>query len=303
MRLRGVNWAWGASAMLRPRVLLPTFSASKSAGNVEPGGDDSKKSRSRNIIYDCTVIVGRPANLLLLSALFLTAAFYLLLMDHGTNLDAKPSTSSSGDQTSQTLPKPLKDYRTVPIIYEKTDPSVPYPRLTPLSLIYGAWPQDEHLEGAFTEHLRVFDFQDPEEMKQAERLRNMELPFKVNNVPELIAAGSKWNQEGYLSSVLDPNAPFSLRSHQPRKRTKTRHYRPYSSPPDTAISKVSYSVEVSPSNFFTWFDNRAVRHYKENVDPSYVKPTRHAKMKSGEVRTCESRSDKLKFLFFFQSRF
>ena len=40
-------------------------------------------------------------------------------------------------------------------------------------------------------------------MAQARRFRDMELPFKVHNVPEIDGAGEKWKRRGYLSEALD----------------------------------------------------------------------------------------------------
>ena len=47
------------------------------------------------------------------------------------------------------------------------DTAKTYPKLTPLSDLYSRWPQNSHLPSStFHEDLRLFDFQDPEQVRE-----------------------------------------------------------------------------------------------------------------------------------------
>ena len=80
-----------------------------------------------------------------------------------------------------------------------------YPPLRPLQEIFDTWPQDQ-LDTPpiqmLQETLYHFDYNDPEQMKQALILRDQKLPFKVINVPDLLQANMKWTDE-YLSEQFD----------------------------------------------------------------------------------------------------
>ena len=80
-----------------------------------------------------------------------------------------------------------------------------YPPLRPLREIFDTWPQDQ-LDTPpiqmLQETLYHFDYNDPEQMKQALTLRDQKLPFKVVNVPDLMQANIKWTDE-YLSEQFD----------------------------------------------------------------------------------------------------
>jgi hypothetical protein len=75
------------------------------------------------------------------------------------------------------------------------------------------WPQNDldTPPTPFVERLQHFDFNDPEQMKIAERYRDLEFPFKLTNVPELLAANEKWTDE-YLSFHFDRNRKKLLRA-------------------------------------------------------------------------------------------
>jgi len=90
-----------------------------------------------------------------------------------------------------------------------------YPPLEKMSTIFETWGQDDLDSPPETliETLQHFDFLDPEQVQAATKYRDLELPFKVYNVPEVVAANSKWTDE-YLAAHFngdndDDDAPES----------------------------------------------------------------------------------------------
>lgn len=88
-----------------------------------------------------------------------------------------------------------------------------YPAMETLGELLQKWPQNDldTPPTPFVERLQHFDFNDPEQMKIAERYRDLEFPFKLTNVPELLAANEKWTDE-YLSFHFDRNRKKLLRA-------------------------------------------------------------------------------------------
>jgi len=89
-----------------------------------------------------------------------------------------------------------------------------YPPLEQMSTIFETWGQDDldSPPDTLVEVLQHFDYQDPEQMEAAIKYRNLELPFKVYNVPELESANLKWTDEyvaSYFNGDNDDNAPQS----------------------------------------------------------------------------------------------
>ena len=225
--------------MLRPRVLLPTFSAA-SAHNGSASSSDGATSSSGKGHANRNKRATRVVNIVLIIAL--TALTLSLVVLHNAEDAAAASHSDATTEASpvapaplssqttgtEMFPNPLKDYRELPVTYPASDPSLDtastYPELTPLSDLYSRWPQNSHLPSStFREHLRLFDFQDPDQMAQARRLRDMELPFKVHNVPEIDTAGDKWKRRGYLSEMLDGSmGSGGVESARRSKRRKKR---------------------------------------------------------------------------------
>lgn len=70
-----------------------------------------------------------------------------------------------------------------------------YPELRPMGDLFTAWPQDDDFEPQIHETLLHFNFLDPVQLATAEKFRDAELPFKLTNVPEVVAAGEKWTDE------------------------------------------------------------------------------------------------------------
>lgn len=79
-----------------------------------------------------------------------------------------------------------------------------YPHFDTLGNILSNWSQDDidSPPTPFKERLQHFDFTDPAQMEMARRYRDIEFPFKLTNVPEIIAAGEKWTDE-YLIYNFD----------------------------------------------------------------------------------------------------
>jgi hypothetical protein len=79
-----------------------------------------------------------------------------------------------------------------------------YPKLRPLQDLLREWPQDELDSPPDTIHetLMHFDYNIPEHMVAAKAYRDAKLPFKLINVPEVVAAGQKWTDD-YVSTNFD----------------------------------------------------------------------------------------------------
>jgi len=93
---------------------------------------------------------------------------------------------------------------TYPTVALTPPPFEEYPPLDKLESIINHWPQDEYDSPPtpFIEKLQHFDFNNQEELQAAIQYRELELPFKVYNVPEVITAGGKWTLD-YLSAQFD----------------------------------------------------------------------------------------------------
>jgi hypothetical protein len=79
-----------------------------------------------------------------------------------------------------------------------------YPKLRPLQDLLREWPQDEldSPPDTIQETLMHFDYNIPEHMVAAKAYRDAKLPFKLINVPEVVAAGQKWTDD-YVSTNFD----------------------------------------------------------------------------------------------------
>lgn len=103
---------------------------------------------------------------------------------------------------------PSVDFTALKYLYPDTMDKPPsagqYPVLETLSSILYRWPQDDidHPPNPFQETLMHFDYSDSKQMEAAKRFRDMEIPFKVYNVPELKEAGLKWTDD-YVSKHFD----------------------------------------------------------------------------------------------------
>lgn len=91
----------------------------------------------------------------------------------------------------------------------ESPPPEGYPELEPMGDLLARWPQDsvDDPPSTIVEKLMRFDYSDPHQRQMAELYRNAELPFKVYNVPEVIAAAAKWTDE-YVSAHFDGKSSF-----------------------------------------------------------------------------------------------
>jgi len=81
-----------------------------------------------------------------------------------------------------------------------------YPKLRTYKELMESWPQDEidSPPDIIQEDLIHFDFTNPHDMEAALKFRDNKLPFKLTNVPELLAANKKWTDE-YIATQFDVN--------------------------------------------------------------------------------------------------
>uniref|UniRef100_A0A7S4RJI1 JmjC domain-containing protein n=1 Tax=Ditylum brightwellii TaxID=49249 RepID=A0A7S4RJI1_9STRA len=118
-------------------------------------------------------------------------------------------------------PDPVLDYTNhaydYPDLLSAPPPGEEYPPLEKLGDMFERWPQDEidNPPSPIVEQLLHFDYSNPAEMAVAVKFRDLELPFKVYNVPELDAANLKWT-DSYIAKHMN-------RPSQPRK-DKPNHY-------------------------------------------------------------------------------
>jgi hypothetical protein len=122
-----------------------------------------------------------------------------------------------------------------------------YPVMETLGDLLRKWPQND-LDAPptpFAERLQHFDFNDPEQMEIAKRYRDLEFPFKLTNVPELLAAKEKWTDE-YLSFHFDRNRK-KLRHDANEKHSKELVEKYGHVPPSDG------HCQESPDSFFAFF--------------------------------------------------
>ena len=79
-----------------------------------------------------------------------------------------------------------------------------YPNLRTMKELMEIWPQDEldSPPNPIVEDLIHFDYNTKEDLEAAIKFRDAKLPFKLMNVPEVVAAGQKWTDE-YVSKNFD----------------------------------------------------------------------------------------------------
>ena len=73
-----------------------------------------------------------------------------------------------------------------------------------------------------------FDYNNPDDVEAARKFRDAKLPFKLINVPEVVAAGKKWTDD-YVFENFNGDAPDAVQA--------------------------SGRAEESISNFFPFFNN------------------------------------------------
>ncbi len=236
-------------------------------------GDNLKKGRASG--------GGKTAVLMTFVFGVLLVLYYSYLRGHSSSILSSSTAALRGrnvrDFTSlRRVPKSTKassplfyDYTTHPTVFPDSYPPLPpsgfspdlirehrnkyYPHLRSLKEIYETWPQEQIIrhpskQDPFVEHLRVFDFQDPEERALAEVYRERELPFKVKNVPEIMKAGELWSNPTEIADGC-----HGLGSH-------------------TGEPPMTWGIERTRTGFFTWHDPRVVHNYKRKY-PKYIRPS------------------------------
>jgi hypothetical protein len=95
--------------------------------------------------------------------------------------------------------------------YPQLEPVPPspdkYPVFTPLGELMDHWNHHDDYDGIFEETLMHFNYSNPAELEMASAYREMQLPFKLYDVPELMAAGDKWTDE-YVNEHFSQNSGF-----------------------------------------------------------------------------------------------
>lgn len=141
-----------------------------------------------------------------------------------------------------------------------------YPKLRTLQQLMDEWPQDEDYSGSVIyETLLHFNYSNPTERAEAEKVRDLELPFKLYDIPEVSTAAEKWTDD-YLSNEFGDHDPYS---EQP--------------PAHKAPKQASGLAQESPNNFFAffvpklWEVNRLGPPPTRLNDWSYREWVRHAK--------------------------
>ncbi|KAL3926861.1 MAG: hypothetical protein SGBAC_013308, partial [Bacillariaceae sp.] len=114
-----------------------------------------------------------------------------------------------------------------------------YPRLSTLQDIFKEWPQDEidHPPTPIQETLQHFDFSNVNELQEAWRYVDSQLPFKLINVPELLEANLKWT-DAYVAEQFSKRMALG-------------------------------NCQESPTSFFPFYDRR-----KWKVSTMGIPPTR-----------------------------
>ena len=144
-------------------------------------------------------------------------------------------------------------YRYPKKLFDPPDRLGEYPKLRTYGELYKTWPQDaiDDPPDIIQEDLIHFDYNDPNDMKAALKFRTDRLPFKLINVPELIAANNKWTDE-YISQQFD-------------------------------TKKANGRANETPNNFFAFFNEPIWDVTKQGVPPSrnndwtYKKWSKHAR--------------------------
>lgn len=118
-----------------------------------------------------------------------------------------------------------------------------YPPLEPMENLFKRWPQEDidSPPTPFVEKLQHFDFGDPRQMEAALKYRELEVPFKVYNIPEIDAAGEKWTDE-YLSYHFDRG--YYMRGKNGSRESKNKF---------GDIPRSSGKAQFSVDSFFAFF--------------------------------------------------
>jgi hypothetical protein len=87
-------------------------------------------------------------------------------------------------------------------------PDIGYPKLQTMKDLMQNWPQDEDYTGTITETLMRFNFSNPVEREAARKFRDVELPFKIYDIPEIDQVTKLWTDDYVSRHFDDPHRNF-----------------------------------------------------------------------------------------------
>jgi len=134
-------------------------------------------------------------------------------------------------------------------------PTLGYPALKSMQELFQEWPQDEDYAGIYTETLLHFNYSDPVEREAARKFRDVELPFKLYDIPEVDHVTALWTDD-YVSQQFDGH-----------DRTQEELL-------------VGFCQESTSNfcSFFVWWDSLTLGHPpNRNNDWTYQKWAEHAR--------------------------
>jgi hypothetical protein len=83
-----------------------------------------------------------------------------------------------------------------------------YPVMKSMKQLMDDWPQDEENHGTIHETIVHFDYNDPKQLEIATKFREADLPYKIVNIPELVLAGKKWDDDEYVAQGINHRAVY-----------------------------------------------------------------------------------------------
>ena len=151
-------------------------------------------------------------------------------------------------------------------------------------------PDDPEVPVDFTETIRIFDYSNITERNMAMNIRNLELPFKLFNVPDVALVVDKWTDEYLLDMMKDDKAINTITS-------KSNHFMFWRKSKEKGISQsAKRPVGRSDMSFKEWLalakradreklPPHAAHYYFRKNDPASKKGALTNRYLCGEV-TC-----------------
>jgi hypothetical protein len=99
---------------------------------------------------------------------------------------------------------------TYPTIHLHPPSSTEYPKFRTTTEIFQEWPQNSDHVGVIHETLMHFNYSDPVQRAASIRYRDLELPFKLYDIPDLVSVHDLWTDE-YLIEQTD-HTPHTLKN-------------------------------------------------------------------------------------------
>jgi hypothetical protein len=132
-------------------------------------------------------------------------------------------------------------------------PGGDYPTTFPLTSLIENWnPDDMTLPKNIYNSLRTFDFADPDQLAEATRFRNMEVPFLITNVAAVEEVVKKWNFRYLKKKLKDRDVKVEI--------SKDNHMMYWSHKHMTNGAKKGWTppTELSTINLQTWLEKAQV---------------------------------------------